>query len=132
MSLNPEKADARAAARDERKAKRGAAKESDEDKRLRIAVGVVRRLLKELEFTHKEIAKQGEKIEKCEADPGYDQSRLPQERAVLAESQQMVPEVKKKIAEAVAALAKLLSDEAFAAAVSAGLDEAKALVAELQ
>eukprot|EP00750_Incisomonas_marina_P028785 INCI6920.1.p1 GENE.INCI6920.1~~INCI6920.1.p1 ORF type:complete len:132 (-),score=35.50 INCI6920.1:505-900(-) len=129
MSLNPEKAEARAAARAERKAKRST-KEGEEDKRLRIAVGVVKRLVKELAFTHKEIERQTAKIEKCSKDPDYDQSRLPQEQEVLRESQQMIPEVQKKIGEAVATLSGLVSDAAFTANVTKGLDEAKALVAE--
>jgi hypothetical protein len=130
MSINPEKADARAAARDARKEKRGAAKEGEEDKKLRIASGVVSRLTKELESYKKEIVAQEARIKKLAADPAYDQSRLPQEEASLQESVQMLPNVAKKITAAVASLATLLEDESFTLAVTKGLDEAKALVAQ--
>ena len=128
MSLNPEKAEERAAAREARKARRAQGKESDEDKRLRIASGVLKRLVKELAYNNKEIEKQEEKIIKLEADPNYDQSRLPQEKAVLEESKQMVPEVSKKIKEAVDNLAAMLKDETFIKAVTKGLEEAQALL----
>eukprot|EP00591_Stephanopyxis_turris_P011725 CAMPEP_0195509830 /NCGR_PEP_ID=MMETSP0794_2-20130614/2659_1 /TAXON_ID=515487 /ORGANISM="Stephanopyxis turris, Strain CCMP 815" /LENGTH=131 /DNA_ID=CAMNT_0040637137 /DNA_START=57 /DNA_END=452 /DNA_ORIENTATION=+ len=131
MSLNPEKAEARAAARAERKAKRSN-KEGEEDKRLRIATGVVKRLVKELAYTQKEIERQKAKIEKCSKDPNYDQTRLPQEKAVLAESEQMLPEVSKKISQGVESLAALVNNAEFTAKVTKGLDEAKALVHEHQ
>ena len=130
MSINPEKADARAAARAARQAKR-ATKEAEEDKKLRIATGVVKRLMKELAYTHKEIETQQAKIAKCAADPDYDQSRLPQQEAVLHESKMMVPEVTAKLNAAVAALAALLADEAFVANVTKGLEDAQALVASV-
>ena len=119
----------RAVARAQRKAKRAAGKEGPEDKSLRIATGVLKRLVKELAYNHKEIAKQKEKIEKYSKDPAYDQSRLPQERAVLAESEAMVPEVQKKIEVAREKLEALLSDEAFVAKVTKGLEDAKQLLA---
>ncbi|KAF3939591.1 hypothetical protein ABW19_dt0201762 [Dactylella cylindrospora] len=70
---------------------------------LKIKTSSVTRLIKEERSYHKEIASQKARVEKMEAN-GEDVYEIKQQKKVLADTEQMIPELHKKLLQAVEAL----------------------------
>lgn len=88
----------------------GVGKVSDVGKDLKIKVGIVRRLTKEVKSYQKELVEQQDKIEKMKAD-GKDIYDIRKQEECLAETQMMIPDSNNRCEESLQNLKRFLDEK---------------------
>ncbi|CAJ0577541.1 unnamed protein product, partial [Mesorhabditis spiculigera] len=89
---------------------------TDPVKQLKLKAGIVKRLVKDHASYHKEVAKEQERVAKIEADPSQEEFeyKLRKAKEVLQESQGMIGDTKRRLANAVSDLKNVIESGGFA------------------
>ena len=103
------------------------ARETDEEKQLRIKVSVCKRCNKDLIYYGKEAEKQKAKIEKMKED-GRDEHDVKKQIQVLEESEEMIPLSRDQLRKAQADLKKFVESNAGSIEFSKYYEEAKSII----
>lgn len=98
------------------------------EKRLRVQIGVVKRMVKEVSAYEKEVVENGERVQKMK-DEGKDEYDIKKQEEVLAESQMMIPDSKNRLEAAIEKLGDVLGEAEEEGGADAALtSEAQALI----
>lgn len=79
------------------------------EKRLKVQIGVVKRMIKEVAAYEKEAIDNGARVQKMK-DDGKDEYDIKKQEEVLAESQMMIPDSKNRLEAAIEKLSDVLGE----------------------